>query len=99
MNEDDTTEVLPKMTNQGDWFGINLESLIHVADQNSAKLPNEDYNVDYYAVSDYGLKPHTYPTVDGSPGVSEARGVLTVTVKDGEDKKSDKSETSKSNRR
>lgn len=94
MNEDDTTEVLPKMTNQGDWiWDKSSESLVHVADQNSAKLPNEDFNVDYYAVSDYGLKPHTYPTVDGSPGVSEARGVLTVTVKDGEDKKSDKSET------
>ena len=94
MNEDDTTEVLPKMTNQGDWiWDKSSESLVHVADQNSAKLPNEDYNVDYYAVSDYGLKPHTYPTVDGSPGVSEARGVLTVTVKDGGDKKADKPET------
>ncbi len=41
-------------------------------------------------MSDYGLKPHTYPTVDGSLGVSEARGVLTVTAKDGEDKKSEK---------
>lgn len=94
MNEDDTTEVLPKMTNQGDWiWDKSSESLVHVADQNSAKLPNEDFNVDYYAVSDYGLKPHTYPTVDGSTGVSEAHGVLTVTVKDGEDKKADKSET------
>lgn len=94
MNEDDTTEVLPKMTNQGDWiWDKSSESLVHVGDQNSAKLPNEDFNVDYYAVSDYGLKPHTYPTVDGSPGVSEARGVLTVTVKDGGDKKADKPET------
>ena len=88
MNADDTTEVLPKMTNQGDWiWDKSSESLVHVADQNSAKLPNEDFNVDYYAVSGYGLKPHTYPTVDGSTGVSEAHGVLTVTVKDGEDKK------------
>lgn len=94
MNADDTTEVLPKMTNQGDWiWDKSSESLVHVADQNSAKLPNEDFNVDYYAVSDYGLKPHTYPTVDGSTGVSEAHGVLTVTVKDGEDKKADKPET------
>lgn len=94
MNEDDTTEVLPKMTNQGDWiWDKSSESLVHVGDQNSAKLPNEDFNVDYYAVSDYGLKPHTYPTVDGSTGVSEARGVLTVTVKDGGDKKADKPET------
>ena len=94
MNADDTTEVLPKMTNQGDWiWDKSSESLVHVGDQNSAKLPNEDFNVDYYAVSGYGLKPHTYPTVDGSPGVSEARGVLTVTVKDGGDKKADKPET------
>lgn len=67
--------------------------MVHVADQNSAKLPNEDFNVAYYAVSDFGLKPYTYPTVDSSTGVSEAHGVLTVTVKDGEDKKADKSET------
>ena len=88
MNADDTTEVLPKMTNQGDWiWDKSSESLVHVGDQNSAKLPNEDFNVDYYAVSGYGLKPHTYPTVDGSTGVSEAHGVLTVTVKDGKDKK------------
>ena len=94
MNADDTTEVLPKMTNQGDWiWDKSSESLVHVADQNSAKLPNEDFNVDYYAVSGYGLKPHTYPTVDGSTGVSEAHGVLTVTVKDGKDKKADKPET------
>ena len=33
------------------------------------------------------LNPHTYPTVDGSQAVSEAHGVLTVTVKDGKDKK------------
>lgn len=94
MNADDTTEVLPKMTNQGDWiWDKSSESLVHVGDQNSAKLPNEDFNVDYYAVSGYGLKPHTYPTVDGSTGVSEAHGVLTVTVKDGKDKKADKPET------
>ena len=37
----------------------------------------------------------TYPTVDGSTGVSEAHGVLTVTVKDGKDKKADKPETPK----
>ena len=94
VNADDTTEVLPKMTNQGDWiWDKSSESLVHVGDQNSAKLPNEDFNVDYYAVSGYGLKPHTYPTVDGSTGVSEAHGVLTVTVKDGKDKKADKPET------
>ena len=94
MNADDTTEVLPKMTNQGDWiWDKSSESLVHVGDQNTAKLPNEDFNVDYYAVSGYGLKPHTYPTVDGSTGVSEAHGVLSVTVKDGENKKADKPET------
>ncbi|MDU3070780.1 MAG: glycoside hydrolase family 68 protein, partial [Streptococcus sp.] len=69
MNADDTTEVLPKMTNQGDWiWDKSSESLVHVGDQNSAKLP-------------------------GSTGVSEAHGVLTVTVKDGKDKKADKPET------
>ena len=42
MNADDTTEVLPKMTNQGDWiWDKSSESLVHVGDQNSAKLPNE----------------------------------------------------------
>ncbi len=50
-----------------------------------------DYNVDYYAVSDYGLNHILILPADGSPGVSEAQVVsLTVTVKDVEDK-SDKS--------
>ena len=32
MNADDTTEVLPKMTNQGDWiWDKSSESLVHVA--------------------------------------------------------------------
>lgn len=93
MNADDTTEVLPKMTNQGDWiWDQSSESLVHVGDQNTAKLPNEDFKVDYHVVSNYGLKPHTYPAVAVSTGVSEARGVLTVSVKDSESNHIDKSE-------
>ena len=95
MNADDTTEVLPKMTNQGDWiWDQSSESLVHVGDQNTAKLPNEDVKVDYHVVSNYGLKPHTYPAVAVSTGVSEAHDVLTVTVKDSESDHIDKSEVS-----
>lgn len=95
MNADDTTEVLPKMTNQGDWiWDQSSESLVHVGDQNTAKLPNEDFKVDYHVVSNYGLKPHTYPAVAVSTGVSEAHDVLTVTVKDSESNNTGKSEGS-----
>ena len=97
MNADDTTEVLPKMTNQGDWiWDQSSESLVHMGDQNTAKLPNEDFKVDYHVVSNYGLKPHTYPAVAVSTGVSEARGVLTVSVKDSESNHIDKSEVPES---
>lgn len=97
MNADDTTEVLPKMTNQGDWiWDQSSESLVHAGDQNTAKLPNEDFKVDYHVVSNYGLKPHTYPAVAVSTGVSEAHGVLTVSVKDDENNHIDKSEVTES---
>ena len=95
MNADDTTEVLPKMTNQGDWiWDQSSESLVHVGDQDTAKLPNEDFKVDYHVVSSYGLKPHTYPAVAVSTGVSETHDVLTVTVKDSESNNTGKSEGS-----
>lgn len=95
MNADDTTEVLPKMTNQGDWiWDQSSESLVHAGDQNTAKLPNEDFKVDYHVVSNYGLKPHTYPAVAVSTGVSEAHDVLTVTVKDSESDNTGESEVS-----
>ncbi len=60
-----------------------------------------DYNVNIMQCQIMVLNHILCPTVDGSPGVSEVGGVLTVTVKDGEDKKSDKSETpvNPSNRR
>lgn len=95
MNADDTTEVLPKMPNQGDWiWNQSSESLVHVGDQNTAKLPNEDFKVDYHGVSNYGLKPHIYPEVAISTDISEAHGVLTVTVKDSESNNTGKSEGS-----
>ena len=84
MNADDTTEVLPKMTTQGDWiWDDSSDTLVHVGDENTAKLPNEDFNVDYYAVAGYGLKPHTYPDVDAKTGIDVANGVVTTTGQNG----------------
>ncbi|MCO4470549.1 Levansucrase [Streptococcus infantarius subsp. infantarius] len=78
INDDGTTEVLPYMTNQGDWiWDDSSNTLKHVGDNNNSRLPNEDYTVDWYTVGNYGLPPHHYnnttvpvtPTEPSTPDV------------------------------
>ncbi|CUR40813.1 Fructosyltransfearse Ftf [Limosilactobacillus reuteri] len=59
INPDNTTTVLAKMTNQGDWiWDDSSENLDMIGDLDSAALPGErDKPVDWDLIG-YGLKPH-----------------------------------------
>ncbi|WP_414467672.1 glycoside hydrolase family 68 protein [Limosilactobacillus balticus] len=59
INPDNTTTVLAKMTNQGDWiWDDSSENLDMIGDLDSAALPGErDRPVDWDLIG-YGLKPH-----------------------------------------
>ena len=59
INPDNTTTVLAKMTNQGDWiWDDSSENLDIIVDLDSAALPGErDKPVDWDLIG-YGLKPH-----------------------------------------
>ena len=80
INPDNTTTVLAKMTNQGDWiWDDSSENLDMIGDLDSAALPGErDKPVDWDLIG-YGLKPHDpatpknpeTPTTPENPGTPQ----------------------------
>ena len=70
INPDNTTTVLAKMTNQGDWiWDDSSENLDMIGDLDSAALPGErDKPVDWDLIG-YGLKPHD-PATPKNPETS-----------------------------
>lgn len=59
INADNTTQVLARMTEQGDWiWDDSSRSTKHVGNVENARLADEDYYVDWTAIGTYGLPPH-----------------------------------------
>ena len=74
INPDNTTTVLAKMTNQGDWiWDDSSENLDMIGNLDSAALPGErDKPVDWDLIG-YGLKPHdpATPKTPENPGTPQ----------------------------
>lgn len=84
INPDNTTTVLAKMTNQGDWiWDDSSENLNMIGDLESAALPGErEKPVDWDLIG-YGLKPHDpaspeNPTTPETPSTPETPETPTI---------------------
>lgn len=79
---DNTTKVLAKMTEQGDWiWDETSQSDHHVGNIETARLANETYYVDWTAIGKYGIRNHE--SYDENNDISKKSTVVDIKLPNG----------------